>query len=108
MRTGIAHGEYDVARQLALDVGVVLQRPVRAESPVAGRKCPGKVDYSRRSIKNWKSARDADGGAARPTGRGAAGWGRNWAAAELDRCRPRKKEGSVKALTRARLHAESW
>src|SRR6266853_902837 len=93
VRTGIAHSEYDVARQLALDVRVVLQDLSGPEVPGLVEECSRERGKRRRSVKNWKSARDADDVAARATGRGAAGWGRNRAAAELEDVASAKKGG---------------
>src|SRR5258708_17115372 len=84
VRTGVAHSEYDVARQLALDVRVVLQDLSGPGVPRLEIECSRERGNSWWSVKNWKSARDAGDGPARATGRGAAGWSRNWATAELE------------------------
>src|SRR5579863_1771843 len=76
-RTSVANGEHDIAGQLTLDVGVVLHDLSLPEVARLEEICPAKVGNSRRSVKNWESARDAGDGAARATGRDITGWSRS-------------------------------
>src|SRR3984957_763848 len=84
VRTGIAHGQHDVARQLTLDVDVPLSDLPGPAVPglVRERSCEG--GKSRRTIKDWESAGDAGHLAVRAAGRGTAGWRSHWAPAELE------------------------
>src|SRR5580692_3506709 len=83
-RTSIASGEHDIAGQLALEVGVVLHYLSLPEVPWLVEICPGKCVYSWRSVKNWKSVRDANDVTARAAGRSVSGWSRLWATPELE------------------------
>src|SRR5271165_2262554 len=82
--TGIPDGEHDVARQLALDVGVVLHDLSAPEVPWLVEKGAGKGGEGWGSGKNWKSAGDAGNSAAGAAGRDTTGWSGSWAAAELE------------------------
>src|ERR1700688_1112959 len=84
VRTGVARGQHDVARQLTLDVDVPLSDLPRPEVPwlVKKRSCEG--GKSGRSIKHLESVGDAGYGAARTAGRDTAGWSRHRAPAELE------------------------
>src|SRR6202166_67102 len=84
VRTGIAHGQHDVARQLTLDVDVPLSDLSGPEvlGLVKERSCEG--GKSRRSLKNLESVGDAGHGAARTAGRDTAGWSTHRPPAELE------------------------